>query len=312
MIKLTYNKQNLEFETVTWSGTDNQASREITFTLPSNPYDKDFGAYNIKLGDIVTLSDDENKLFVGVVTSRERSAAIGTASYTARDYMHYLLRSQITKIYKKKTAEEITKSICKQVGVSVGSLAKTGINIKKMVCDGCSMYDVIIRAYRKAKAKNNKKYMPIMEGKKLSVIEKNVSSGITLDSTQDILEASYTDSTDNMVNKIIIVNSKKKKKGEEKNAKQLNKYGTYQGVYTKKKGENAHKEAKALLVGITEEATIEAIGNVNAIAGRSIKIKEPAVGLTGTFYISSDSHTFSNGIHTMSLELVEKNKMESV
>ena len=42
MIKLRWNKKSLNFEKVEWSGTDTQASRQIVFTILSNPYDKDF------------------------------------------------------------------------------------------------------------------------------------------------------------------------------------------------------------------------------------------------------------------------------
>lgn len=44
-------KADLKFSSLEWSGTDTQASREITFSLPYNPYDKDFSSANIKLGD---------------------------------------------------------------------------------------------------------------------------------------------------------------------------------------------------------------------------------------------------------------------
>ena len=97
MIKLYWNKVQLNFEKVEWSGTDTQASRQITFSIPVNPYDKGFKNASIKLGDIVTLYSDKEKLFIGVITSREKSAAIGTASYTAKDFMHYLLRSSTSR-----------------------------------------------------------------------------------------------------------------------------------------------------------------------------------------------------------------------
>ena len=59
-----------------------------------------------------------------------------------------------------------------------------------------------------------------------------------------------------------------------------------------------------------KEASVEAIGNINAVAGKSIEIKDKATGLVGTFYIASDTHVFENGVHTMSLELSWKNVME--
>jgi hypothetical protein len=65
-----------------------------------------------------------------------------------------------------------------------------------------------------------------------------------------------------------------------------------------------------MLVGITKEASVSAIGNVKAISGYSIEINDTATGLKGKFYITDDSHTFENGTHTMSLGLAWKNEMD--
>jgi hypothetical protein len=128
----------------------------------------------------------------------------------------------------------------------------------------------------------------------------------------DITGATYTDSTDNMVNLVKIYNNKRKKKGQVKADKDIKKYGIYQQTYTKQKGVDAKSAAKAMLVGVTEEATIEAIGHIECVAGKALKISDKALGLTGKFYITGDTHTFQNGIHTMTLELSWTNTMEVV
>lgn len=84
----------------------------------------------------------------------------------------------------------------------------------------------------------------------------------------------------------------------------------YQSVYTKEKGVNAKTAAKALLTGVTKEASIEALGNIAAVSGKSINIQNSAAKLTGKFYITSDTHKFENGTHTMSLSLSYVNTME--
>ena len=42
MIKLRWKDKWIDFESVEWSGTENQCSRQVTFSIPSNPYDKSF------------------------------------------------------------------------------------------------------------------------------------------------------------------------------------------------------------------------------------------------------------------------------
>lgn len=310
MIKLLCNKQQLVFEKVEWSGTDTQASRQVVFTIPSNPYDKNFNNQVIKLGDIIHLYTNKTRLFVGVVTSREKSAAAGIVSYTARDFLHYLLRSHTSKKFTNKTPEYIAKQICTEAGVSCGDLAKTNINIAKLIFEDQSLYDIIVKAYRKVASTTKKKYMLVMNGKKLSVVEKGLASEVTLDQSKDITDASYSDTSENMINLVKIYNDKREQLGQVERKKLIQKYGIYQAVYVKEEGVNAKKEALSMMAGITKEASISAVGNVKAISGRSLAIVDKATGLTGKFYITGDTHTFENGTHVMKLDLAWRNTME--
>lgn len=311
MIKIKWKGKMLDFESVEWSGTDNQCSRQLTFTVPVNPYDKMFKSYGIALGDLVKLYSDKKLLFLGTITAREKTAAVGTASYTAVDFMQHLLRSTGTYVFRNTTPEAIAKRLCTEMKIKIGSLAKTKIYIKRLIYEEQAIYDIIVGAYRKAKPQTKKKYMPVMEGSKFSVIEKGLSSGVKLTQGVNITDASYNDTTDNIVNKVDIYSDSRVKLGQIENRKSQEKYGIYQSQITKEKGTDAKKEALTLLTGVTKEASIEALGDVRAISGRSIVINDKATGLKGTFYITSDTHSFSNGTHTMSLDLTWVNEMES-
>lgn len=52
-----------------------------------------------------------------------------------------------------------------------------------------------------------------MDGDKLSVIKKGSMLNVTLDQKEGITESSYEQSTDSMVNKVAIYNSKNKRIG---------------------------------------------------------------------------------------------------
>lgn len=312
MVTLKINNKIVEYERVEWSGTENQCARQIAFTLPNNPYDKNFkGTTLIRLGDPTCLYNDKKRIFVGTVTSREKTTEIGTCEYTATDFMKHLLKSNGTYKFKNTTPARIAIKVCGDVGVKTKKLADPMINIEKMFFEDQCIYDIVIKAYRKAKTKTKKKYMPVMDETKVSVIEKGQSSGVVLRQGIDIISANYTDTTDDMINKVVIYNDRLKRLGQVQNQNNITKYGIYQGTYTKEKGVDAKTAARNLLVGITKEASVEAIGNINATAGKSIKIEDKATGLIGIFYISSDTHTFENGIHTMTLELVWESVMET-
>lgn len=310
MIKLRWKNKWLQFVSVEWSGTDTQCSRQLQFTIPSDPYNSNFKNQAVALGDLVYLYDGTAQLFVGTVTTREKTAEVGTAVYTAMDFMHHLLKSSASYTFRNTTPEKITKKVCADFKIKTAKLAATKVNIPKLFFDDQCIYDIIVAAYRRAKAKNGKKYMPAMAGQKVTVIQKGRPSKVKLQQGFNVTGASYTDTLDNMVDSVNIYNEKRKKLGNVQNRKAVEKYGIYQKAYTKEKGANAKKEAKALLEGITKEASIEAVGDVRAVSGYSIEIDDKAAGLSGTFYIVSDTHTFSDGIHTMSLELAWKNVME--
>lgn len=310
MINLYWNKKKIDFESVNWSGSDQQSSRELTFTLPCNPYDKTLDQSDIKLGDVISLYNGSDRLFLGTVTNREKTAEIGSATFTAKDFMHHLLRSNGSYKFKNMTPEKIAKKVCSDVNIPVGDLAKSGASIPKMFFDSACLYDIIIKAYRSAKAITGKNYMPTMTGKKVNVVVKGESSGVKLTQGANVTGATYSDTTDNIVNTIKIQDDSLSNLGTVKNDKSIEKYGVYQDMYTKEDGVNAKTKAKEMLVGVTKEASIEALGDVRAIAGRSIEINDKATSLVGTFYIASDTHTFENGTHMMSLELSYQNIME--
>lgn len=309
MVKLRWKDKWIDFVSVDWSGTDNQCSRQVAFSVPNNPYDKTFEQLGIALGDLIYLYD-KKRFFIGTVTNREKSAETGSATYTAKDFMHYLLNSSGTFKFKNTTPEKMTRKVCSDLKIKTGSLAVTNFKISKLIFDDQKMYDIIVSGYRRARAKTGKNYMPTMDGSKVCVIEKGKASGVKLTQGVHITGATYSDTTDNMVNTVNIYSSKMKKLGQVRNKKNVSRYGIYQAGYTKESGVDAKAEAKSMLVGVTSEITVEAPGNLKAISGRSIKIDDKATGLKGTFYITADRHNFSNGVHTMTLTLSRVNEME--
>jgi cell wall-associated NlpC family hydrolase len=312
-MKILWNNDNITeyVASADWSGSASQCSRTLSFEVASNPYDSAFKAPSIKTGDTIKMYDDEGKLrFVGKVSERARAGEAGTLSYTAQDYMIHLLRSKGTYKFKKKTPEAIAKKICLDVKVKRGKIAKTKVKIKKMLCDGMSLYDIILLAYRKAAKKKGKKYIIQMNGAKLDVAVKGgVIANYELSPENSITASHYSESTSEVINKVAIY-KKNKRIGTVQSKKSVKKYGIFQDALTVEKGKGK-AQAKKLLHGIGKDADIEAVGDIRAVSGKGIKISDAATGLTGTFWIENDSHKFENGVHTMSLTLAFKNVMDS-
>lgn len=307
--KVAYNISQL-VTSVTWSGSDTQASRKLEFSVLQSVFDPEFPVVPISTGDIAYFYFEGKLKFTGRITSLSQSAGSSEISYTACDYLNLLLKSNVRYVFKNATAEQIAKKLLRDFGISAGKIAKTRVNIKKWIVDGENAYNVLVGAYYKAYRKTKKKYMPVMDGTKVCVIEKGADSGARLTLDTNVKTTTLEENAEEIINRVLIFDDKGKKLGEVKNADSIKIFGIYQDIYKKEDGSNARSEAAALLKEPKKQASVEAIGDIRCTAGKSVTLKDSHTGLLGRFWIENDSHSFSGGEHTMSLTLRFKNIME--
>lgn len=283
----------------------------MTFGIAWSPDDKNVKNPDIKLGEYVAYYNNQNKrIFYGKVTNRERKTEAGELSYTATDNMMHLLRSSGTYKFYNKSPENIAKVVCADAKVPVGSLAKTKLSIPKIYFEERPFYEIIMAGYTKANAKNGKQYIVQMDGLKLSVIEKGkVISDFWIRQGERIIDSSYSETLDEMVNRVAIYDGTGNKIGTISNDGWIKSYGVFQGALTAESG-NGKAEAKNMLTGITRTASINAIGDSRCVSGMGLIIKDYKSGLNGKFWIENDTHTWENNAYTMSLELTFKNIMD--
>ncbi|MCI9078995.1 MAG: hypothetical protein HFH68_08740 [Lachnospiraceae bacterium] len=300
---------------VSWSGSVSEAARTADISVASAPEDKNIKSLglNIGAGDTIKLYEDGELIFLGEVQASIKSGETGTVTYSCYDLLNHLLRSTGVYNFKNTTAEKITEKVCASLGIKTGSIAPTKVPLKKMIFDGDTFYDIIMKAYTKAAKQTGKKYICRMHGTKLSVeIKGEKVKDFVLQEGYNIINASYEETIENMVNIVKIYNDKGKQTGVVKNDRHIEKYGIYQNVYKKEDGINAATAAKNMLNGIEKKINASGVnGDLDCIAGNAVKIYDKAVKLNGLFWVESDTHTWENGTHTMSLELSFKNVMDS-
>ena len=85
------------------------------------------------------------------------------------------------------------------------------------------------------------------------------------------------------------------------NSNDVKAYGTIQSVYKVDNKQDTQSSAKAMLKSVSEHSEVEALGNIQCIAGYAVEIQEEQ--LKGTFLIVSDSHTIESNRHMMKLTL---------
>lgn len=316
-MRLVWNKTDISGYAVSvrWSGSAVQATRAVEFDIAYSPNDSSVKVLHIREGDKIVLypgwPEDKKTKFVGAITARERKSEAGTLSYTAKDGMMHLLRSNGTYKFKKKTPEKIVAMVCKDVGIKTGSLAKTKVNISKMFFQERPYYEIILAAYTKAKKKTGKPYIAQMNGSNLDVVEKGkLISNFWIKDDERILDSSFSVTTDNMVNRVSIYNSKNKKIGSVSKPKWIEKFGVFQAALSVDSGKGK-TEAKHMLHGLDKSASLTALGDPKCVSGLAVQIQDTRTGLTGKYWIENDTHEWNGGTYTMTLELTFQNVMDT-
>lgn len=318
-IRIYVNKKEVYWIEATWSGSKSSPARSLDITLPNlDIYNNAFAA-----GDTVEMTDlSGKKLFTGKIFTRSKNNIASEISIECYDLLVYLMKSEDSFNFKSGSVGSMINQIAKKSGIPFGDIADSGTSIKPAEpFIGETYYDIILELYKLVAAKTNKKYFPFFENGKVHIRHKGLhdkkfvlseyKEGMSAVSHQ-ILEIEYSESIEDLVNKVVIVNDEGGKVSEILGQSQ-SKYGTIQKVYRKSDDESKSdwtKEAKALLQPLHQEAELQALGNVNCISGKGIVIQDTKTGMKGVFYIDDDSHTFSDNMHTMSLSLSFKNLMD--
>ena len=291
---------------ITWKGSASEASRSVDFDYINAPYDKSVNLPSIATGNYISLEDTkEGEIFFGQIFGVEKSSQTGTITFTAYDMMKHLLESTGQYNFKNLTAEAIASQVCADIQVPIRHLHPTGVNIASMICDKMKMYDIVMAAYTKAHKITGDKYFAMIYKRGLGVYKtKWAVKGFTLSENSNIFASSISERMEDIKNKVLIFDDKGKQIGEVKDDGSIKKFGIFQEIYSKEEGIDPTTGAKNLLkIKPAQEIKISAIGDINCLSCYFVEVKDTATGLSGKYWISSDSHTFENGTHKMELEL---------
>lgn len=299
---------------IEWSGSASQAARQLSFDYVNAPYDS-FALPTVSTGDVVSFSyGQEGEVFYGQIFGTEKSAAVGTITYTAYDMMKNLLESTGQYNFKNITAEDIAAQVCADAQFPIRFLEPTGINIASMLCDDMSLYDIIMAAYTKVHEVTGNKYFPMIYKRGLGIYRTWwVVKGITLADNANLMDATIEETMDEIVNRVKIYDDKGAQIGEAKDDGSLALFGTFQKIYRQEEGVDPVTAANNMLhTQPTQSLKVNAVGDINCLSCYFVEVHEAITGLSGRYWISSDKHTFENGAYTMELELKFDALMDTV
>ena len=303
---------------LTWRDTVDTLGVEVDFDLPINRYDKKFEfLYDITLGDPIQILNDKGETLVqAIIVSETPNGKI--TSFTAYDMAWYLNKSTVIKQFKKMIGNDCVKSLCEEIGINV---EVTGLDTKiDKIYKDKAVSEVIKDIIEQCSQFNSKKFfiefdngtLKVMPYQKIKVVgQYEMQKDKFININENIGGVSLSKSIVDMKNSVLVITENKgavRTIGEEQDSKSIEKYGKLQEVVTldEKEFSKANLVAKnelKKLNKITEDFSIDVLGDDNVKSGRVIDIDLPLFNLKGEYLIKESNHTISNHIHKISLKL---------
>lgn len=299
-------------QSFTWAGDVGQCARTLDFPLLVSEMDKGLAVVPCELGSRVHFYQGDELLFDGFVFSCQRNTTGNTIEVGCVDRGIYLKRNAASYKFKNQTPEAITRRLCGDFSIPIGTLAETGISVSRNF-PGVSLYQMIQTAYTLAAESTGEKYTMRFRGEALEVkTKKQGPKTLVLLPGSNLIGATVSESVEDMVNQVALYDENDNPIGTEKNEEAIALYGLMQGYLKKSKDQDASAQAKQMLEegGVSQKITVTNLGNTALTAGECVVLREPVTGQYGLFWIDSDTHTWKDGLYQNKLVLNFRNIMD--
>jgi len=297
-----------------WSGDLGQAGRKLNFTLAYTNAKKDKRWINsvVRMGDTVHFYyvDEESEkkqqydLFTGRVFMHSRNSESYTAEYVAYDNLIYLSKNKVTIKFDDISISGVIQQVCNDIGISIGSMCEGLDRHISFIADNQSGTQAIQKALEIAHQWNGYRYhFYLAPDGKLNVVklgDDKVANYTASDET-NLKGCSYSESIEDMVNSVVIVDKAGQIIGYADNTEDQQAYGRMLTYSKYDEKQTTEIQAKGLIKRTAYNCKLSAIGNIQCIAGYTISISDEQV--IGDYIIKSDSHKIENNIHTMDLDI---------
>jgi len=290
----------VEDDSITWEGAKDTVTRSFSFSFLYNPQVEDMPRYTCKVNDKVEFIENNVTLFLGYIVDLSYSTDGDSISVSCQDNASRLARSKFVG-RMQGTLNQLANKICGSFSIKNG-INVNNTHIHNIVSDGDLTYYEVLKT---ACDTMFERYTLYMDGNTLKLAEHNVIKEFTIG--QNIRSSSFRESIDNMVTRVLVIDSDGNLLNAVEDKKNLQEFGLFQETYNYNKDvTNNLAEAKKLLKGVEKEATIVVNNSNECISGRFIKVYEPVNKFEGIFEIQTDNHVLgTDNVMTLDIKLVE-------
>ena len=300
------------FLTCLWSGDKSAISRQMTASLYC-PQTR--GLPVPQLGDGWTLEEGGDILFAGTVLRRSQKSDSDTVELTAYDRGYWLAQNDATYRFAGASPETVTRTVCADLGVPVAGLPAASASIRRKYA-AVRASALLTNVWSLASEATGDSYSLRYTPSGLLVERRAVSPDApALADEYNIIDAVTTENAASVVDRVVIYdkNGNRLRTREDSGAQAL--YGVMARHVTQADGKaaEANDKADALLRdnAMQQSVTVNVLGDVSLVSGRTVTVRNRTPGLTGVFWIDGDQHEWKNGQHFTKLTLNVKNVMAS-
>lgn len=295
---------------VTWGGRKGSAARYVTVTLlDDDGWKHARSGIDVTRGNQCAFYWEGKELFRGILMQQKQSEK-KTMSVKAYDNGIYLANNKDTFNYTNKKASEIFVDICNLFQLPYTTVADTGYVIPELPKPKTTALDAILDALSLTFKATGIRYYVMSSGGKLSLIRRRenllqwvIETGVNLESYD------YSVSIEKIKTRIKLLSKEDTVVAEAANAELEKLIGVFQDI--DKPDDNMEQAnitdmVKAMLDEQSlpdKSLSISALGLPDVISGIGVFVTIKELGISKSFYIDEDTHTFEGNHHMMKLKL---------
>lgn len=298
---------------IVWRGDYRDAARTLSFSPVVSDENVNLPKAPVELGGSAQFWMESELLMDAYSLERVRDTLSTAIDVTAYDRGIYLTRNTKFMRVENNTPEAVTTELCKEYGIETGEIASTGVHLSRNFL-GVNLYKIIMTLYTLATDETGKKYRIRFRGRKLEVVEMELSGeSILLKPGCNLLNCTIKESVSKMINSVAIYDDEFKLMAVEEDSVAIALYGLMREAIKASAHDDPVAHAKQVLAenGLQTTITLNALGNLKLITGNTVVVQEPITNTYGLFWIASDTHTWKNGVYLTKISLSLEAIMDS-
>lgn len=305
----TYDMSEL-VESVTWSGRKGSPARTLSVSLiDDDGWKHARSGIDVTKGNHCVFYWEGAELFRGIIM-QQRQSTKKTMTIKAYDVGIYLSNNKDSFCYKQKKASEIFKDCCDRFQIPYKDVADTGYVISELPKAKTTAYDVILDALSLTfKATGIRHYVTSADGKLSLIKRKDSILQWVVETGRNLISYDYTCSIEKVKTRIKLLSKEDKVLAEKADTELEKTIGIMQDISTPDSNTeeaNLTDMAESMLAEQklpSKKLTIEGLGQANVISGVGLCIIIRPLGISNSYYVDEDTHTFKGNYHSMRLTM---------